>query len=154
MEQWIKHSWIPGKWCCAGRGVTRPEETVWGRRAAPAAAWPGRGRGRWRVKFLGAAMCHAAALAPQLCLCPALRDSQHSLMGFVLLIGGSIMAIRHLHVPPVTLQHMVLLNRSNSGSKKSISFPVYRKTACDIPALREGKQHLHEFHSALSHIRL
>lgn len=34
----------------------------------------------------------------------------------------------HLHVPPVTLQHMALLDRSSSGSKKSISFLVYRKT--------------------------
>lgn len=121
-------SWIPGKWCCAGRCFTRPEETVWGRRASPGAAWPGRRRGRWKSRFLGVAMCLTAALALWLCQCSALRDSQHSLMGFVLLIRGFIMAIDHLHVPPVALQHVALLGRSNSGSKKSISFLVYRKT--------------------------
>lgn len=32
----------------------------------------------------GVATCHIAALAPQLCQCPALWDSQHGQMGFVL----------------------------------------------------------------------
>lgn len=77
---------------------------------------------------MGVAMCLSAALALWLCQFSALRDSQHSLMGFVLLMRGSIMAIHHLHVPPVTFQHMALPGRSNSGSKKRISFLVYRKT--------------------------
>lgn len=99
-----------------------------GRRAAAGAAWPGRGRGRCRVRFLGVAMCRPASLALWLCQCPALRGSQNSNLGFVLLIRDFIMAICHLHVPPVTLQHMALLDRSHSGPKKSISFLVYSKT--------------------------
>lgn len=75
----------------------------------------------------GVAKHRPAAPAPQPCQRPALRDGQHGLMGFVLLTGGFIMSRRHLHVAPVTLRHMVLLEGSARGSKKSFSLLVYRK---------------------------
>lgn len=145
MEQGIKHSWIPGRWCCAGRCFTRPEETVWGRRAAPGAAWPGRGRGRWRVRFWGVAVCHTAALA--------LWGSQGQpaqLDGLCAPHWG--LHRGHLHVPPLALQHMALLDRSKSGSKKASPSLCIEKLCMRHPCPSPG--HLHDFQAALSHLRL
>ena len=59
---------------------------------------------------------------------PVLQDGQHSLMVFMLLTGGGlIVSMRHLHVPPVILQHVVLLEGPNSASKKTISHSFTEK---------------------------